>query len=147
MKIQLSQTFETYLTVLCCTVPAAAQFDLSWSTIDGGGEVFLAAPGGWQLSGTIGQPDAGVTLTGGGFELVGGFWTGASRTRQCNECPGDINANGDVDLSDLSILLGHFGVSSGAACEIGDIAPPGGNGVVDLQDLSTALAHFGSSCN
>jgi len=51
---------------------SGGQFDLSWSTIDGGG----ASTGGrFALSGTVGQPDAG-TLTGGSFKLEGGFWSG-----------------------------------------------------------------------
>ncbi len=52
-------------------LPAAAQpFALeSWS-IDGGGGT--SAGGGFSLTGTIGQPDAGV-LSGGGFTLVGGL--------------------------------------------------------------------------
>jgi hypothetical protein len=51
---------------------SGGQFDLTWSTIDGGG----GSSGGGQfaLSGTIGQPDAGA-LTGGNFKLEGGFWS------------------------------------------------------------------------
>ena len=48
-------------------------YDLSWSTIDGGGGT--SSGGQLQLSGTIGQPDAG-RLTGGRFQLEGGFWSG-----------------------------------------------------------------------
>jgi hypothetical protein len=49
-------------------------FDLSWSTIDGGGGT--SAAGQFTLSGTIGQSDANaVTLTGGKFTLTGGFWS------------------------------------------------------------------------
>jgi hypothetical protein len=48
-------------------------YDLTWSTIDGGGGE--SEGGGYSLSGTIGQPDAGV-LTGGGYTLSGGFWSG-----------------------------------------------------------------------
>ncbi|MCG3132019.1 MAG: hypothetical protein FLDDKLPJ_02829 [Phycisphaerae bacterium] len=53
-------------------------YDLSWFTIDGGGAMRTAG-GGFELSGTIGQPDAGpaTPMTGGGFELSGGFWPGA----------------------------------------------------------------------
>ncbi len=51
-------------------------YDLSWSTIDGGGGV--VSGGGFTLLGTAGQPDAGASLTGGGYTLVGGFWPGAS---------------------------------------------------------------------
>lgn len=51
---------------------SGGQFDLSWSTIDGGGGT--SSGGQFQLSGTIGQPDAGA-LTGGNFKLEGGFWS------------------------------------------------------------------------
>jgi hypothetical protein len=48
-------------------------FDLFRSTIDGGGGT--SAGGQFSLSGTIGQPDAGVTLASGQFSLTGGFWS------------------------------------------------------------------------
>ena len=51
-------------------------YDLSWSTIDGGGMMFSTG-GGYSLGGTMGQPDAG-TLSGGGYTLAGGFWSGAA---------------------------------------------------------------------
>ena len=64
--------------VVVC-VAAADSFTLEWWTIDGGGEMFTVG-GGFELSGTIGQPDASTTvLTGGGFELTGGFWTPESK--------------------------------------------------------------------
>ncbi len=47
-------------------------YDLSWSTIDGGGYTFSQG-GGYTLGGTIGQPDAGE-MNGGGYTLQGGFW-------------------------------------------------------------------------
>ena len=50
-------------------------YDLTWSTIDGGGATWSEG-GGYSLGGTIGQPDAGV-LSGGGYTLAGGFWGGA----------------------------------------------------------------------
>ena len=65
------------LALLLLAAGALAQtgggFDLSWSTVDGGGG---ASSGGFSLEGTIGQPDAG-TLSGGGFTLQGGFWPAA----------------------------------------------------------------------
>lgn len=51
-------------------------YDLTWSTIDGGGAT-MSAGGGYSLGGTAGQPDAGL-LTGGGYELGGGFWGGGA---------------------------------------------------------------------
>lgn len=52
-------------------------YDLSWSTIDGGGGD--SAGGDFQLAGTVGQPDAGV-MSGGDFVLISGFWGGARPT-------------------------------------------------------------------
>ena len=55
---------------------AARYYDLSWSTIDSGGYTWSTG-GGYSLGGTVGQPDAGV-LSGGGYTLAGGFWSGAA---------------------------------------------------------------------
>ena len=61
---------------LCLPALAHAQsggpFDLSWSTIDGGGGT--SSGGQFTVSGTAGQPDAG-TLSGGQFSVTGGFWS------------------------------------------------------------------------
>jgi hypothetical protein len=51
-------------------------YDLSWYTIDGGGATFSVG-GSYSLGGSIGQPDAG-SLSGGSYQLNGGFWGGAS---------------------------------------------------------------------
>ncbi len=49
-------------------------YDLTWSTIDGGGYMFSTG-GSFSLGGTAGQPDAGA-LSGGSYSLAGGFWIG-----------------------------------------------------------------------
>ncbi|MEM7117702.1 MAG: hypothetical protein AAF614_35040 [Chloroflexota bacterium] len=49
----------------------SGSFDLSWSTIDGGGGSITG--GNFTLNGTIGQVDAAV-LSGGNFDVNGGFW-------------------------------------------------------------------------
>ena len=58
------------------TGPVLAQsgggYDLSWSTVDGGGTE--SSGGSYTLTGTAGQPDAGGVHSGGGYGLVGGFW-------------------------------------------------------------------------
>jgi hypothetical protein len=65
---------------LGAVAPALAQsgggYDLTWWTADGGGQTFSAG-GGYSLGGTIGQPDAGL-LAGTGYQLEGGFWSGAT---------------------------------------------------------------------
>jgi hypothetical protein len=49
-------------------------YDLSWSKVAGGGGTSTNA--GWEISGTIGQADAGV-LAAGEWVVEGGFWFGA----------------------------------------------------------------------
>jgi len=51
-------------------------YDLSWSTVDGGGGTFSTG-GVYSLGGTAGQPDAGL-LTGGVYSLGGGFSGGGA---------------------------------------------------------------------
>ena len=57
-------------------VRSVGGYDLSWWTVDGGGQTFSTG-GGYSLGGTIGQPDAGL-LAGTGYRLGGGFWSGAA---------------------------------------------------------------------
>jgi hypothetical protein len=66
------------LALLALVSSALAQsggdYELTWSTVDGGGCMFSTG-GGYSLGGTVGQPDAGL-LTGGDYNLGGGFWAG-----------------------------------------------------------------------
>ncbi|SRR5258705_9843296 len=60
--------------VSLAVVAASGQnFAINWFTIDGGGGD--SGGGQYVLHGTIGQPDAG-SMSGGGYFLVGGFWSG-----------------------------------------------------------------------
>jgi len=63
----------TLWTVLPVLAQSGGGYDLTWSTIDGGGGV--SSGGGYLLGGTVGQPDAGA-MAGGAYALVGGFWGG-----------------------------------------------------------------------
>jgi len=81
--------------LLCFCVSAFAQiggaYDLTWNTIDSGG-VMRSTGGDYELSGTIGQPDAG-NLSGGVYNLTGGFWF---------EIPvGDCDYDGVVGRGDI----------------------------------------------
>ena len=70
----------------------AQEFEITRSTVDGGGAMHSTGLG-FELSGTIGQPDAGKMTSGDGeFELTGGFWF--------EEPPDDCNSDGWIDLVD-----------------------------------------------
>lgn len=90
--------------LLLLTVPAvilAQSYDISWHTIDGGGGT--STGGGYELSGTIGQPDASAAdaLTGGGYTLTGGFWPGA--VPACGTfVAADFDRDCDVDAADFA---------------------------------------------
>jgi len=53
--------------------PALAQpLTIDWSTFDGGGGTSMG--GVYSISGTLGQPDAGPSMTNGQYAVTGGFW-------------------------------------------------------------------------
>ncbi len=52
---------------------SAQTYSIDWHKIAGGGGT--SSGGNYTLSGTIGQPDAGVAMTGGSYSLTGGFWS------------------------------------------------------------------------
>jgi hypothetical protein len=58
-------------------------------------------------------------------------------------CIGDLDSDGARSLADLSILLSHFGVASGATYRDGDLD---NDHDVDLSDLTRMLANFGTTC-
>jgi len=53
------------------SVVTAQNYGIDWFSIDGGGGT--STGGVYAVSGTIGQPDAGV-LSGGNYAIEGGFW-------------------------------------------------------------------------
>jgi hypothetical protein len=63
-------------TIICFTCVTATSlhaqnYSVDWHTIDGGGGT--STGGLYSVSGTIGQPDAGV-MAGGNYSVAGGFW-------------------------------------------------------------------------
>src|ERR1017187_9407108 len=51
----------------------AQSYSIDWYKIAGGGGTSTGAT--YQVTGTIGQPDAGGAMTGGNYSLTGGFWS------------------------------------------------------------------------
>ena len=57
-----------------------------------------------------------------------------------NDCPGDINGDGNTDIDDFIILAGNFGTPSGATLAEGDL---NGDGAVDIDDFIILAGDFG----
>ncbi len=111
------------------------QMEIMRSTADGGGTIHSTG-GNFELSGTIGQPDAGA-MAGGAFELTGGFWFALA--------PTDCNEDGSVNLIDHAALtMCLHGPSGGvvAGCACYDTSR---NGAVDLHDFANAQVVFSGS--
>jgi len=79
------------IALLAASTVTGDDYEVDRYTIDGGGEMFSSG-GDFELSGTVGQPDAG-TSTGGDYALTGGFWFG--------QVCGDCNYDGGIDLGDF----------------------------------------------
>lgn len=110
------------LLVLVFSLHASADYEITWSSIDGGGG--MSSGGSYTLVGSIGQADAGA-MAGSDYELAGGFWVGGvhcfvdfSHFAQfamywldapCdagnNWCEGaDLDLSTDVGINDISEL-------------------------------------------
>lgn len=111
----------------------AQQFSIPWYTIDSGGG--YASGGNFELEGTIGQHDAGPTMTGGQFAVTGGFWVGGESQEPGVITPGSFQVTrgtyasgrlGDLatsDNSDLSIRRAINDIQSRTEFEVKSISP------------------------
>jgi len=73
-------------------------------------------------------------MTGGDFELTGGFWALPAEPG----CRGDLDGDSDTDQADLGTLLADWGCSGGD-CP-GDI---NGDGNTNQADLGILLGDWG----
>lgn len=95
----------TLLAALGASTLGPVGFTIDWFTIDSGGGTSSGGP--FAVSGTIGQWDAGPPagpMVGGGREVSGGFWVGASPQL----CPADFNADGDLNADDLADYINCY---------------------------------------
>ena len=117
----------------CICLASPPEYELGRSSVDGGG-VMRSTGGEFELSGTIGEPDAGV-MDGGAFTLSGGFWFGLS--------PTDCNDDGLVGLLDqaafTACLLGPTGGITASPCLCFDVD---GDGDITLSDFAVLQQRF-----
>ncbi|UCG32712.1 MAG: hypothetical protein JSU68_13730 [Phycisphaerales bacterium] len=150
------ETTTHLLRILCLLLMASvtrAQVTMDWYTFDGGGT--MECTGGdegttFELSGTVGQPDAIQTLIGGEgsqFELTGGFWftpVGGEPSCVC----GDIDqSGGGGNLGDFATFAVCYGLSSpnppGCDAAAFTCSDMDGDGTVTLSDFATFATFYG----
>lgn len=121
--------------VLADGLAGATSLDLTWNTIDAGGGISTAPS--LELHGTIGQPDASITITGSNFELVGGFWPGA--VEPATPCPADIAGDdGLINIDDLLLVINFWGQGGVAPGDVNH------NGTVNIDDLLLIINAWGA---
>ena len=113
------------------SVAIAQPFSVSWYSIDGGGGTSVG--GTFELSGTIGQPDAG-NLSGGGFELRGGFWP----AMQESTLLGDVNLDSVVNLLDVDPFIDR--IATGTFQAEADCNQDGAVNLLDVDAFISILA-------
>lgn len=124
----------------CVLMPLVASADpgysISWFTVDGGGG--RSTGGVYTLTGTIGQHDAGAPISGGVYEITGGFWGGAAAILPCNAA--DLAPPfGILDLGDIVAFVTAFTAQDPLA----DLVP---NGIFDLADIVAFVTAFNTGC-
>jgi hypothetical protein len=107
-----------------------AQYAITWSTVDGGGGT--SSGGGYELSGTIGQPDAAFSA-GGGYDLTGGFWVILSSTA-LGDCDGDGDVDGE-DYAEFEACLAGPGVGLAPGCDCFDLDADEDTDLLDFAEF------------
>ncbi len=127
MNRRIQTTIRLLAALLIVSAGAAGVADLTidWHTVDGGGEM-RSSGGDFELSGTIGQPDAGV-MTSEPYTLSGGFWA----TPPC-WCMSDVNNDGERNGLDIQDFVDCIS-ATGWNCACADLVT---DGVLDIADVS-----------
>jgi hypothetical protein len=124
--------------------PALAQtgggYDLTWSTVDCGGQTNPSGGGTFAVAGTAGQPDAG-TMSGGGFVIIGGFWSPTAPIPCYANCDAST-VTPFLNVLDFTCFLQRFSAGDSYANCDGSTAPP----VLNFQDFSCFLQKFSAGC-
>jgi hypothetical protein len=70
------------LSLMFCLQAWGQSYSINWYKVTGGGGT--STNGQYSLNGTIGQPEAGGTMSSGNFSMMGGFWSLVSTVQTPN---------------------------------------------------------------
>ena len=121
-----------------CVNGILEDFPAEWNVADSGAYSFTFALCGQDLSGT---GDWSIRLTHGYATGTDDGWSGTLTLGVLTDevpCPADLNGDGVVGFSDLSIILSSWLTSDG-----GDV---NGDGETNFSDLSLVLSAWGEEC-
>lgn len=108
-------------------VATGASYEIHRQTVDGGGTT-VGSGQDYTLSGTVGQPDAGVA-SGGDYQLFGAFWFPV--------VPGDVGEDGAVGPSDYAAFVDcSTGPGNGSLLEECQAFDVDHSGAIDLADFA-----------
>jgi hypothetical protein len=98
--------------------------------------------GGFELSSGVGQPEAGVSMAGGDYELTGGFWVVATVAPELH--PGDMNCDGAINFDDIDPFVLALTGQAAYEAQYPDCnwlnADCNGDGLVDFDDIDGFVA-------
>jgi hypothetical protein len=133
---------------LAAGAQSGGPYDLTWSTVDGGGATFSSG-GAYSVDGTIGQHDAG-RLSGPPYVLAGGFWgrvaAGATPTPTPTPpaCIGDCGGDGHVTVDELLAMVNvALGNASVPDCRRGDA---NGDNHITVDEILRAVNNALNGC-
>jgi hypothetical protein len=124
--------------------PALAQsgggFDLTWSTIDCGGQTTASTGGSFAVAGTVGQPDAGQ-MSSANQRVIGGFWAVTAPLPCYANC--DASTTPPIlNVNDFVCFQQHFAAGDPYANCDGSTTPP----VLNIADFVCFQGKFAAGC-
>lgn len=122
--------------VASCSGLAHAQPAIPWATIDCGGG--RSSGGGFTVTGTIGQWDAGASQSAT-FISAGGFWSAATFP---GSCAGDLDFDNDVDDFDFVLFAQQYDVFDCTAPVMPGACRADLNGDAQVDDTDFVLFAF-----
>jgi glucose/arabinose dehydrogenase len=110
---------------------------------DLGGEVFKIIPEAVSGACCVGDSGSCVFIPESNCDAGGYVWLGANSSCSdggcdVNNCPADVNGDGDVNTTDLLNIIAAWGDCSGCSADIN------GDGVVSTSDLLAVIGEWGT---